>query len=161
MSKSDVDAAAFIAARCKELGFVMRKSLEVADNRNELYVSPCGNGMAYTWRRRDHSTTLHAIAVCKDCRLHGVGSSLIARIVADGLSRDHTILRARCPETLPSNQFYARLGFFLGTTEPGRLIQLNVWELRLAPFANSPDILCGRWPHQHGHSYPGKVVDRN
>ena len=139
----------------------MRKSLEVADSRGELYVSPCGDGMAYTWRRRDRSTTLHAIAVRKDCRLHGVGGALMARIVADGLSRDHTILRARCPETLPSNRFYARLGFSLGTTEIGRLTKLNVWELRLAPFANSPDILCGRWPHQHGHSRPGGVADRD
>jgi hypothetical protein len=116
-------AAALLGRHRAEVGFVLRKSLERASARDELFTTHAS--AAYVWHRRDGQTTLHAI-VSEEA---GHGSRLLQLIVSDSRARGQTSLLARCPEGLAANDWYARRDFVLARVEPGKLRPLNVWVL--------------------------------
>ena len=41
------------------------------------------------------------------------------------------IIALKCPTTLPANDFYARTGWSLAGSEPGKRRLLNLWQLAL------------------------------
>jgi len=129
----DVATACRIAGGHKrEVGYVMRATIETAARRGELYVSPCGFGAAVVWRRRDLTTTLHTLAVEAPMRGQGVASGLLAHMVADSRAAGHTSIIARCPTDLDvANGWYLRRGFAHIDTDPGKARPLNVWRLSL------------------------------
>lgn len=118
-------AAALASRHRAELGYVMRRSLERAYAREELYVST--HAMAYVWHRRDGQTTIHAIV----SEAPGEGSALLTRVAANCRARGQQFLLAKCPADLPANTWYRRRGFSLLANEPGRHRRLNIWALEL------------------------------
>lgn len=126
MGATTIDAAIAIARRHKtELGYIMRPTLETAARRGELYVLP--TAFAYVWHRRDHQTTLHAIA----SERRGQGSALLDQIAHDAQQAGQSSIVARCPVDLSANNWYSRQGFLLMATEPGKHRALNVWKLAI------------------------------
>lgn len=109
----------------EELGFIMRKSIEQAEARNELFVTSAGAAMV--WNRRDTQTTIHAI--CSE--EPGQGSRLLQLIVSDCRARGQTCLVAKCVASLPADRWYARRGFVVLRSEPGKWRPLNVWQFTL------------------------------
>jgi GNAT superfamily N-acetyltransferase len=118
-----------------ELGFIMRPQIEMAIKRGQLLVAyvPARDliGFSLVWHRRDGQTTLHAIAVREDMRGSGAGKMLIGGLLGDMYARGQKVLLARCPVGLPSNGFYAHLGFGCVAIEAGKNRALNVWRLEL------------------------------
>ena len=125
MSDAVDHAAALFGRHRAEVGFVMRKSLERAAVRAELFTTPAG--AAYVWHRRDGQTTLHAIV----SEQPGDGATLLARVVADCQRRRQTSILARGPVGQAANDWYIRRGFVLLRVEPGKARPLNVWSLDL------------------------------
>lgn len=114
-------AAALFGRHREELGFIMHKSIEQAEARDELFVTSAGAAMV--WHRRDKQTTIHAI--CSEERGHG--SRLLQLILADCKARGQSSLLAKCPTDLPANAWYERKGFRCLVTESGRKRPLNIW----------------------------------
>ena len=132
VATDDVAAACrVVAGHKRDVGYVMRATIETAARRGELYVSPCGSGIAVVWRRRDLSTTLHTLAVDAPMRGQGVASALLVRVVADSRANGHTAIVARCPAELLANDWYLHRGFAHIGTDPGKARPLNVWRLSL------------------------------
>lgn len=132
VATDDIAAACrVVAGHKREVGYVMRATIETAARRGELYVSPCGSGIAVVWRRRDATTTLHTLAVDAPMRGQGIASALLARIVVDSRAAGHTAIVARCPAELLANDWYRRRGFAHIGTDPGKARPLNVWRLAL------------------------------
>jgi GNAT superfamily N-acetyltransferase len=121
-----------------ELGFVMRPTLEAAIRTREVLVAHDLSaadhrclGFVHYHHRRDTQTTLYHLAVSADARLRGVGKALILALRDDAQMHGKTVIRLKCPEPLPANAFYARVGFMKTLTEPGKARPLCVWEMQL------------------------------
>ncbi|MCU0496202.1 MAG: GNAT family N-acetyltransferase [Anaerolineae bacterium] len=119
-----------------ELGFVMRPSLEAAIKAKEVIVARNRNdtmrsciGLVHYHHRRDQQTTLYHLAVSKETRLVGVGRELVFALRDEARKHQKTLIRLKCPETLPANLFYAKIGFVKVSVEPGKSRPLWIWEL--------------------------------
>lgn len=117
-----------------ELGFVMRPTLEAAIQAQEVMVaretvSGLCIGLVHYHHRRDAQTTLYHLVVVQNSRWHGVGRALVFALRDEARSRGKSLIRLKCPESLPANQFYAKVGFAKAATEPGKLRSLNLWEM--------------------------------
>jgi N-acetylglutamate synthase-like GNAT family acetyltransferase len=135
-SADDLDAIkALCDAHRLELGFVMRPALIESIARGEVLVAfqPGGRivGLVDFHHRRDQQTTLYHLAVNAIARGHGIGRELVEALRADAKANGKQIIRLKCPVTLAANGFYARVGFTLLTTEPGKTRALNIWELTI------------------------------
>jgi GNAT superfamily N-acetyltransferase len=114
------------------LGFVHRGAFVRSAARDELLVADTGAaiaGFCQYYRRRDGIVTVYDIAVAAEARGAGLGRALIDAVNFDASARHARIIRLKCPACLPSNNFYARLGFALVASEASPLRPLNVWEL--------------------------------
>ena len=128
----DLDAikALFDAERLA-LGFVLRPSLAQSIQREEMLVAYNGAliGAVHYHHRRDGQTTLYHIAVASSYRRAGLGAALIEALRHECQARQARFILLKCPQDLPSNQFYAAQGFQLQAQEEGKRRPLNVWVL--------------------------------
>ena len=96
------------------------EALNEALARGELLLAD--GGMCHFHQRRDGVVTIREILVAPDRRCQGIGRHLVDT-AAQGLP-----CIARCPFDLPSNQFWAAIGFRLvdqSETKTGR--KVNEW----------------------------------
>lgn len=110
-----------------ELGFVNLAALKVAEEKRSLEVIP-SVGFCNYHHRQDKQTTIYEIAVAKQYQRQGWGRLLFYRVLCAAIERSHSTIVAKCPEDLPSNEFYQHLGFKLAAVEAGRKRQLNRWQ---------------------------------
>jgi GNAT superfamily N-acetyltransferase len=121
-----------------ELGFVMRPALAESIARGEVLLACDARGtvigLVDFHHRRDQQTTLYHLVVSEVARGRGVGRALVMGLHAEAAQHGKTCIRLKCPVTLPANGFYARVGFVLIATEPGKARPLNVWNLSVGVF---------------------------
>lgn len=132
---ADLDAIKSLAdAHRHELGFVLRPALARSIKRGELIVAANSTGLiAFVeyYHRHDVQTTLYHIVVAPDYRRQGIGRRLIERLADEARAVGKEIIVLKCPATLPANDFYARTGWSLAGSEPGKRRLLNLWQLAL------------------------------
>jgi len=126
-SKADAAADVFQAHR-DELGFVNRaqceeKDLFTVERDGRVVGAALGNHCV-----RKPQTTLYELAVLPEYRREGIAEELVDRMAADS---PHEKLVAKCPETLPANDFYAATGWERVGREDGKNRALNVWEYQI------------------------------
>lgn len=131
----DLDAIKAIAdAHKHELGFVLRPALAESIDRGELFVAENDNtvvGFVDFHHRRDEQTTLYHIAVEPDKRRAGIGRALVEALVDDAREHGKSHVQLKCPQDLPANTFYRRLGFSHVDTQTGNQRPLSVWQIRV------------------------------
>lgn len=118
------------------LGFVLRPSLIESIQRAELLVAYRDAdfvGTVHYHHRRDGQTTLYHIAVDTTSRVAGVGRALIVALQQECILRGMHSIVLKCPQELPANQFYARVGFSRIRTDEGKHRPLNVWHMPISP----------------------------
>lgn len=128
--------AEYFATLCRQersvFPFLPRSVFAEAETCGELlgeWVEETLAGGLHYHARMDRVTTIHEIVVAPEYRGRGIGRRLVERLRGICVQRGQHTIRAKCPEDLPANGFYARLGFRCVRTEPGRKRALNVWEL--------------------------------
>ena len=133
---ADLDAVKAIADMHRhELGFVMRPALARSIERGELIIAANSTGLiAFVeyHHRRDVQTTLYHIVVAPYYRRQGIGQRLIEWLADEARASSKEVIALKCPATLPANEFYARTGWSLVGSEPGKRRLLNLWWLVLA-----------------------------
>ena len=129
---ADVQNCKQIADRHRtELGFVMLPVLKEAQAKGWLLVAKVGHtviGFVNYRLRKDKNITIYEIVVDDSHRNSGIGRKLIETLKSK-LHPD-AYIRLKCPVGLPSNEFYACVGFEHTAIEPGKKRQLNVWKIR-------------------------------
>lgn len=132
---ADLDAIKAISdAHRRELGFVLRPALVESIERNEVLVAENHQGLIgfVEYRhRQDEQTTLYHIVVAADYHRRGIGRRLIERLADEARMAGKEFIALKCPVTLPANAFYARTGWSLVGSEPGKRRPLNLWQLVL------------------------------
>lgn len=134
---SDVPFCKALADANREaLGFIVAAVFVDAIRRNQLLVAEAAGEVVgfvrYNHRVRGVETALYDICVASAVQLQGVGRSLVMALSETCRLRKRQAIIARCPEDLPANAFYARLGFRPITVEPGRRRRLVLWRLTLS-----------------------------
>ena len=141
---TDLDVLKSLAdAHRHELGFAIRPALVRSIERGELIVAANSTDLiAFVeyHHRRDAQTTLYHIVVAPDYRRQGIGRRLIERLADEARAAGKEIIALKCPTTLPANDFYARTGWSLAGSEPGKRRLLNLWQLALNA---SDDVTAG------------------
>ncbi len=134
-SLEDIDGIKQLAdAHKHELGFLRRPALLEAIARGELLVAQNGSdivGFVEYRHRRDQQTSLYNVVVHASQRGRGIGRRLVLAVEEAARSRGKSVVRLKCPEDLPANEFYAQLGYEKRDVESGKLRRLNVWQKRL------------------------------
>jgi GNAT superfamily N-acetyltransferase len=137
MSTSDRVAAAadVFQAHRDELGFVNRAQCEDGDlytveRDGRIVAAALGNHCV-----RKPQTTLYELAVLPEYRRQGIATELIGRMARDS---PHEKLVAKCPESLPANEFYDSQGWSRVDREEGKNRALNVWQYYIN---DSPDLI--------------------
>ncbi len=132
---ADLDTIKSLAdAHRHELGFVIRPALARSIERSELIVATNSTSLiAFVeyHHRRDAQTTLYHIVVAPDYRRQGIGRRLIERLADEARAAGKEVIALKCPAALPANGFYARTGWSLAGSEPGKHRSLNLWQLTL------------------------------
>ena len=115
--------------------FITRQAFEDAHAQNGLLVAHVEGQIIgfvrYYHRKTDRQTTLYDICVAEEWRSQGVGEQLLVALIVDCTEQAREFILLKCPAHLPANQFYARKGFTLTSTQPGKHHELNVWRLSL------------------------------
>jgi ribosomal protein S18 acetylase RimI-like enzyme len=123
-------------AHRSEMGFLTRAMFAGAITRGHLLVAETGDGVLAGFLRFNHrvrgtETALYDICVERSLKRRGVGKALVASLVKMCEAANRSAIILRCPEELPANSFYERLGFRRCTVEPGRRRRLVVWRLAI------------------------------
>ena len=118
------DAANVFQAHRDELGFVNRAQCRDGDlvtvtRDGETVGALLGNHCV-----QKPQSTVYELAVLPEHRRRGLASELVARF-AD--ASPHGKLVAKCPATLPANDFYRATGWVQIDRETGKHRALNVW----------------------------------
>lgn len=135
--QGDLDYVKTIAdAHKNELGFLRRAAIEKSIDENEIFVaidtlSEGIVGFVHYHHRKDGQTTLYNVAVDPSFRLLKIATQLMSALIDEARSRQSTRILLKCPEELPSNNFYKHYGFYLATQEDGKHRALNIWHLTL------------------------------
>ncbi len=77
--------------------------------------------------RRDSQTTLYNLVVNADYRRKNIGRLFMQTLEEDAVKQSKSVILLKCPEELPANSFYERLGYKLTIVDPGKSRRLNVW----------------------------------
>lgn len=116
------------------LGFVLRPSLIKSIQRAEIIVAYRRSdfvGAVHYHHRRDGQTTLYHIAIDTMSRTTGIGRALVVALQQECISRGMHSILLKCPQELPANQFYARVGFSHIRTDVGKHRPLSVWHMSM------------------------------
>ena len=119
----------------KELGFVLRTSLQNSIINREIFVAERDKqviGFVDYHLRKDHQATLYHIAVLADQRRQGVGRALLNVLRDEARKVGKQLILLKCPTDLLANYFYEAHGFQLVQTLNGRKRDLNIWQLPLS-----------------------------
>ncbi len=131
-TEDDLDKIKALAdAHRQELGSVRRPALLEAIIRKEIIVAQNSEhlaGLVHYRHRQDTQTTLYDIVVAPDYRRLGIGKALIETLIAEARTLGKQTIVLKCPEELPANTFYKRLGFEQLREEPGKHRRLIVWQ---------------------------------
>jgi ribosomal protein S18 acetylase RimI-like enzyme len=124
----------FADAHRAALGFLTRALFAEAITRNRLLVAETSDGviagfLRFNHRLRGTETALYDICVDRSLQRRGIGRALVSSLVSMCQEADRSAIVLRCPEELPANSFYKRLGFQECDIEPGRRRRLIVWRL--------------------------------
>jgi GNAT superfamily N-acetyltransferase len=119
------DAADLFQRHRHELGFVNRaqcreKDLVTVTRDGDVVGALLGNHCV-----RKPQSTVYEIAVASPYRREGIAARLVHRFADES---PHDTLVAKCPESLPANQFYRATGWTRTAREDGKNRALNVWE---------------------------------
>ena len=117
----------------EQLGFISKVQIEQAEEADQLYWREDDDGKIVAAAIIRHcvnkpQTTLQDIAVLEDHRNDGLAQSIIDEAAED--SR-HPKMVAKCPEDLPSNEWYESQGWNHAGVQDGKNRDLNIWELEL------------------------------
>ncbi|NER39703.1 MAG: GNAT family N-acetyltransferase [Oscillatoria sp. SIO1A7] len=128
-------SAKIIADRFKkELDFVMRPTLERAEQPSEIEIAghqkACG--FCHFHCRKDGQTTIYSLAVLQEYQKQGWGRLLFYKVLCAAIEAGSDRIVLKCPENMPSNNFYKHLGFEMRD----RLVRknkrtLNVWQYKI------------------------------
>lgn len=110
-----------------ELGFVNKAALEESEAKGNLEVI-AETGFVHFHHRRDKQTTIYSLAVLPECQKQGWGRLLFYRVLCSAIENSCDRIVVKCPEDLPSNNFYKHIGFKLTNIEAGKKRKLNCWE---------------------------------
>jgi len=142
--EEDVQGTKRVADGCrKELSFVNIAILRAAQSKGWLLVATVWNdktrtetiiGFANFRIRKDKNGTLYEIAIEKAHRRVGIGRRLINHLIRLVHVADGHHLRLKCPEELPANGFYRKIGFKRVGTEEGKTRRLNVWQYEIPQY---------------------------
>jgi N-acetylglutamate synthase-like GNAT family acetyltransferase len=129
--REDIDAIKQLAdGHRHELGFVRRPALLEAISQAEVVVAQNGEGiigfMEYH-HRRDEQTTLYNIVVQPIYRKSGIGRKLLQSLETEVRANGKSFILLKCPQDLPANTFYERLGYECVDVEMGKSRRLNIW----------------------------------
>lgn len=126
----------------RELGFINRAILQKAIETKSLLIALRDGydehaecelvGLAHFYVRRDPIITLYSIVVAQAYQRTGLGRLLFVSLVNEARIRGKNEICLKCPEELPANMFYERLGLQKVSSEPGKLRTLNVWKYTLS-----------------------------
>ncbi len=106
------------------------ETLSESNERGELLLVL--HGMCHYHLRRDGQLTIREIIVQKGHQGHGIGRAMLQKLEAAALEAGVTSIFAKCPDDLPANAWYARMGFSLEGTERTRSgRRLNLWRLKI------------------------------
>jgi ribosomal protein S18 acetylase RimI-like enzyme len=135
MSNSAKAAAEVFQAHRDELGFVNRAQcregdLYTVERDGKTVGAALGNHCV-----QKPQTTLYELAVLPQYRRQGIATELINRLARDS---PHKKLVAKCPESLPANDFYRATGWQRVSIETGKRRDLVVWEYHIA---DAPDLI--------------------
>jgi GNAT superfamily N-acetyltransferase len=139
MSTSAEAAAEVFQAHRDELGFVNRAQCREGDlvtisRDGETVAALLGNHCV-----RKPQSTVYELAVRAEYRREGLASELVERF-AD--ASPHDTLVAKCPDSLPANDFYRATGWERVGQESGKNRALNIYEYEIV---GGPDrITTGR-----------------
>ena len=115
----------------RELGFILRPALARSIELEELMIATVKLevvGFIQYHHRQDTQTTLHNLLIKADYRGNGIGKRLMQALENEVMSQNKQILSLKCPEELPANDFYARLGYQQVNIESGKQRRLNIWQ---------------------------------
>lgn len=115
----------------QELGFVRWPVLARSIGQSEVYVAENGEGIIgflQYHHRRDRQTTLHNIAVRLDYRNCGIGRKMTMALEVESQTKGKSAILLKCPEDLPANSFYAKMGYEKVNVESGKARRLNIWQ---------------------------------
>jgi len=133
---ADLDGIKAISdAHRRELGFVLRPALVESIEREEVLVAENHQGLigfVEYHHRQDDQTTLYHVVVALGHRRQGIGRRLIERLADEARAAGKEFIALKCPSTLSANEFYARTGWSLIGSVPGKSRPLNLWRLELA-----------------------------
>ena len=126
-------------------GFVLKARLEGLARQHELLVKEHDGqivGFITFHHRRDGWTTIHELCVSEEFQGNGVGRVLVEEVIQQARSAGQKGVRLKCPIDLPSNGFYARLGFNRVSIEDSRdgRRALAVWEKRIEHVHQRPPV---------------------
>jgi GNAT superfamily N-acetyltransferase len=125
----------------RELGFINQAILQKAIEARLLLIALRDGydeqaehelvGLAHFYVRRDQIITLYSIVVDQAYQRTGLGRLLFVSLVNEARIRGKNEICLKCPEELPANIFYERLGLQKVSSEPGKLRTLNIWKYTL------------------------------
>ncbi len=130
--------------RCKEIvdkhrnvfGFLSRPIFQDAAERRRLLVALDSNQnvlgfVRFNHRVRGTETALYDICVDHSFQWQGIGRALISALVEECIKVPRFSIILRCPEGLPSNDFYQHIGFRQAGIEQGKRRNLVVWRYKI------------------------------
>jgi ribosomal protein S18 acetylase RimI-like enzyme len=119
-----------------ELGFLTHAVFVEAVSRGRLLVAAVSDGLPagfvrFNHRVRGSETALYDICVARTEQRRGIGRLLVEALAVICHAADRSTIVLRCPDGLPANGFYERLGFRQSGIEAGRRRRLVVWRLTI------------------------------
>jgi len=117
-------------------GFIPRAAFVDAAERQRLLIASYDEKQVIGFVRFNHrvrgsETALYDIAVSPASQRQGVGGLLVAALIEDCHRIRRQTIVLRCPEDLPANNFYKKLGFELVSFEQAPRRRLHVWRLQI------------------------------
>lgn len=132
---TDVVACKVIADQHRAaLGFLPRAVFAEAITHHNLLVAATSEAVVtgfvrFNHRQRGTETAIYDLGVASSLQGRGIGRALVCAVAAQCRTRNRAAIILRCPEGLPANEFYARVGFQRNGVEEGRRRRLVVWRL--------------------------------
>lgn len=105
-----------------ELGFIGGWDFKGVVAKKHMLVHRDSGSFCHFHVRKDGVSVIYEILTTPAARGMGLGRAMVGMLTKP--------VRAKCPEGLPSNGFYEKLGFRKVSVDAGKKRRLNVWELR-------------------------------